>query len=69
MLKSELDDIKGIGQKRKAALLKHFKSVDNIKKASVEELAQVDGMNKKIAEELYNYFRNDRGNNHGICYT
>lgn len=61
MLKSELDDIKGIGQKRKAALLKHFKSVDNIKKASVEELAQVDGMNKKIAEELYNYFRNDRG--------
>lgn len=61
MLKSELDDIKGIGKKRKAALLKHFKSVDNIKKASVEELAQVDGMNKKIAEELYNYFRNDRG--------
>jgi len=61
MLKSELDDIQGIGQKRKTALLKHFKTIDNIKKASVEELAQVDGMNKKIAEDLYNYFRNNRG--------
>ncbi len=61
MLKSELDDIKGIGKKRKTALLKHFKSIDDIKKASVEELAQVDGMNRKIAEDLYNHFRNDRG--------
>ena len=61
MLKSELDHIKGIGKKRKAALLKHFRTVDNIKNASVEELVQVDGMNRKVAEDLYNYFRNNKG--------
>ncbi len=61
MLKSELDEIKGIGKKRKAALLKHFKTIDNIKKASIEELAQVEGMNRRVAEDLYNYFRNNKG--------
>jgi len=61
MFKSELDDIKGIGEKRKMALLKHFGSMDNIKKASVDELSEVEGMNKKVAEELYSYFR--RGEN------
>lgn len=60
MFKSELDDIKGIGQKRKIALLKHFQSIDNIKKASVKELSEVEGMNKKVALEVYNYFRKDR---------
>lgn len=60
MLKSELDDIKGIGNKRKTALLKHFKTIENIKKASVEELAQVEGMNRRAAEDLYNYFRKNK---------
>lgn len=58
MFKSELDDIKGIGEKRKKALLKHFQSIEKIKKASIEELAEVEGMNKKVAEELYNHFKN-----------
>lgn len=56
MFKSELDDIKGIGEKRKRALLKHFESIERIKKASIEELAKVEGMNKRVAEELYNHF-------------
>ncbi len=61
MFKSELDYVKGIGEKRKIALLKHFKSIENIKKATVEELAEVESMNKKVAQELYNHFRKDRG--------
>ncbi|NLY20370.1 MAG: excinuclease ABC subunit UvrC [Tissierellia bacterium] len=55
--KSELDDIKGIGPKRKASLMQHFQSIDKIKKASIEELSQVEGMNKTVAEQLYNHFR------------
>ncbi len=57
MFVSELDGIKGIGEKRKKELLKHFKSIDKIKKASVEEIVEVAGMNKTVAEELYNHFR------------
>ncbi len=47
--KSELDDIKGIGEAKKKALLKHFGSVEKIKKASVEELMEVKGINEKLA--------------------
>ena len=61
MFKSELDDVKGIGDKRKKELLKHFHTIDNIKKASIEELAKVKGMNRKVAEDLYNHFRNNEG--------
>lgn len=56
MFKSELDDIKGVGPKRKVELLKYFKSIDKIKNASIEELSEVKGMNKTVAEELYNNF-------------
>lgn len=54
---SELDNIKGIGEKRKKALLSHFKSVDNIKNATLEEILSVDGMNRSSAETVINYFR------------
>lgn len=57
VIKSILDDIDGIGEKRKKALLKHFGSVDNIKNAEVETLAQVDGMNVKSAQAVYDFFR------------
>ena len=53
---SSLDDIAGIGKKRKISLLKYFGSVDNIKNASVEELAKIEGMNLKIAKNVYNYY-------------
>ncbi len=56
MFKSELDDIKGIGSRRKSELMKHFKSIDKIKKASREELLEVKGMNKSSVEELYKHF-------------
>lgn len=57
MFKSELDDIKLIGPKRKENLLKHFKSIDKIKNASVKELMEVESMNEKSAESLYEHFR------------
>ena len=53
---SSLDDIAGIGKKRKVALLKEFGTIDNIKNASVEDLAKTKGMNKKTAENVYNYY-------------
>ena len=53
---SSLDDIAGIGKKRKINLLKEFGTIDNIKKASIEDLAKIDGMNQKTAENDYNYY-------------
>ena len=50
--KSELDDIEGIGPEKKKALLQKFGSVEKIKKASIEELMKVKGINRKIAERL-----------------
>ena len=55
LTKSILDDIQGIGEKRKKSLLNHFKDVDAIKKATMEELLEVDGMNKSIADNVYNF--------------
>lgn len=55
--KSELDDVKGIGPKRKRALIEHFKSLDKIKNATLEELKKVETMNTKSAQAVYDYFR------------
>ena len=52
--KSELDTIEGIGEKRKQALLKKFKSVEKIKAATIEELCEVDGITEKIAKNIKN---------------
>ena len=52
---SALDNIPGIGPKRKRALLKHFGSVEAIKEASAEELASVKGMSQKLAQKLKEY--------------
>ena len=52
---SELDTIKGIGEKSKTALLQHFKSVKRIKEASLEELAAVIG--KAKAEVIHGHFK------------
>ena len=57
LTKSILDDIQGIGEKRKKALLTHFKSIEDIKKACFEELLEVEGMNKSSAESVYNFFK------------
>lgn len=50
--KSELDEIKGIGEVKKKELLKHFGSVKQIKQSSKEELMLVKGITEKIAEEI-----------------
>jgi len=54
---SLLDDINGIGPARRKALMKSFKSVENIRKAELSELEQAEGMNKKAAQAVYSYFR------------
>lgn len=58
---SALDNIEGIGSQRKRALLTHFGSVAKIKEASVEELSAVEGMNKAVAQKVYDYFRGAGG--------
>ena len=55
-VKSVLDDIPGIGPARRKALMKQFQSLENIRNASLEELAQTDGMNQKSAEAVYLFF-------------
>ena len=55
-VKSVLDDIEGIGPARRKALMKRFQSLENIRNASVEELADTDGMNQKTAEAVYLFF-------------
>jgi excinuclease ABC subunit C len=49
---SQLDGVPGIGPKRRSALLKHFGNIDAIRAASVEDLAAVQGMTRKAAEQL-----------------
>ena len=55
-LKSELDNVAGIGAKRRAELFKKFGSIDKIKSATLEELLTVPSMNKVAAESLRNFF-------------
>lgn len=52
--KSPLDDIKGIGDKRKVALLRRFGSVKGIREASVDDIAGVSGIGTALAEEIKN---------------
>jgi len=54
--KSRLDEIEGIGAKRKKDLLNYFGSVEQIASASVKDLQKIVGISKKTAEKIYNYF-------------
>lgn len=56
-VKSILDDIPDIGPRRRKALMKQFKSLEAVKKASVEELMETPSMNRKSAESVYQFFR------------
>ncbi len=56
-VKSVLDDIPGVGPARRKALMRHFKSIEEIRSASVEELSSLLELNRRSAEELYNFFR------------
>jgi excinuclease ABC subunit C len=57
MRSSALDNIDGVGEKRRNALLSHFGSIENIKNASIEELCQADGVTKLVAKNIKEYFR------------
>lgn len=50
--KSELDDIKGIGETKKKALLKYFGSVEKIRNSSIEEIVKVNGINEELAKNI-----------------
>lgn len=54
---SILDDIDGIGETRRKALMRKYANLDEIKAASVEELAAIPSMNEKAAESVYKFFR------------
>lgn len=52
---SILDDFPGIGKVRRAALLEHFRSIDHLRRATPEEIAEVPGIGLKTAEKLHEY--------------
>jgi excinuclease ABC subunit C len=56
-VRSELDDIPGIGESRKKALLRHFGSVAKVRQATVDEMAGVKGMTKRSAEAIASFFK------------
>ena len=55
-LHSVLDEIDGIGPKRRNALIRHFRSMDRIREAGLEELCEVPGMNRKAAQSVLDFF-------------
>jgi excinuclease ABC subunit C len=55
-VRSILDDIEGIGPVRRKALMKHFKSIEDIKNATLEELMAVEGMNLSSAQSVVTFF-------------
>ncbi len=56
---SPLDDIPGIGAKRKRALLHHFGSARSVKQAGLTDLEAVEGISQSMAKRIYDYFHND----------
>lgn len=58
-LKSSLSEIDGVGEKKVKSLLKHFKSVENISKASEKELAKAEGIGENLAKIIFDYYHKD----------
>ena len=56
MKRSQLSEIPGVGSTRIRDLLEHFKSIDAIRIASVNELSNVKGLGRNTAEEIFKYF-------------
>ena len=55
---STLEDIEGIGNKRRQSLIKHFGGMQGIAKAGIDDLANVQGINKNLAQKIYENFHN-----------
>lgn len=60
MTKSALDEIDGIGSKRKKALLSHFGSVKAVQAASLIDIMNVNGINQSTAQKIYNFFHEEQ---------
>ncbi|MEQ8962478.1 MAG: helix-hairpin-helix domain-containing protein, partial [Coleofasciculus sp. C2-GNP5-27] len=54
--RSRLDEIPGLGFARQKQLLAHFRSIDYIREASVQQLTEVPGIGSRLAEDIYSYF-------------
>lgn len=61
-VKSVLDDIPGVGPARRKALMRHFASIQDIRQASLEQLMEIPEIPRAAAEEIYQFFRKDQGN-------
>ena len=59
-VKSILDDIPGIGQARRKALMRQFKDIETVRRASVEELAAAPQMNRRAAQAVYDFFHGEK---------
>lgn len=55
-VKSVLDDIPGVGPARRKALMRHFKSIEDIKNATAEQLAEIPELNRRAAEDIWFFF-------------
>lgn len=55
--KSQLDQIPGVGHKRRNKLLKHFGDLSRIKEASVDDLSEVEGISRSLAEKIFLFFK------------
>jgi excinuclease ABC subunit C len=56
--RSVLEDIEGVGAKRRQQLIRHFGGMQGISRAGVEDLAKVSGINKNLAQKIYDAFQN-----------
>ena len=54
-VKSSLDDIPGVGPSRRRALMKHFRSIEDMRNASVQEIAEVPGIPTNVAIKIKEY--------------
>lgn len=59
-VRSVLDDIPGVGPARRKALMRHFKSLEEIRQASVEELMEIPEMNERTAQEIVAFFASQK---------
>ncbi len=58
-VRSVLDNIPGVGETRRKALMKHFDSIDQIRSADAETLSKVPGIPKNVAQDIYSFFHDD----------
>lgn len=60
MVYSVLEEIPGVGKKRRIALIKVFKSIERVKDATIDELVAVEGISLNVAENIYNFFNDEQ---------